>query len=239
MNSETSLKTASDLPERDEPIYQALMSAIVEHQLLPGSKLPEEALAGVFGVSRTGIRKVLQRLAAVQMVILTPRRGALVASPSVSEARDIFTTRSLLECANLPAVLEHCQPAHLLALEAVIRHEQQAHDEGDGPAAIRFSAAFHIQLHAISGNQVLTEMVTRLSQRSSLAIAAWSAPWQQGCRCNDHDRLIALLRNKALEPLSDALRQHFEHIVATLRFERAGETLPDFARLFAHKGVNQ
>jgi DNA-binding FadR family transcriptional regulator len=28
-----------------------------------GSKLPEEALAEVFGVSRTGIRKVLQRLA--------------------------------------------------------------------------------------------------------------------------------------------------------------------------------
>jgi hypothetical protein len=26
---------------------------------------------------------------------------------------------------------------------------------------------------------------------------------------------------------------HFEHIVASLCFERAGECLPDFARLFA------
>ena len=67
MNNINSLQTAPDLHDKDESIFQALMTAIVEHQLLPGSKLPEEALAEVFGVSRTGIRKVLQRLAAVQM----------------------------------------------------------------------------------------------------------------------------------------------------------------------------
>ncbi|WP_437609500.1 GntR family transcriptional regulator [Erwinia sp. V71] len=236
MKSEYGLKTASDLNDKDEPFFQALMTAIVEHQLPPGSKLPEEALAEVFGVSRTGIRKVLQRLAAVQMVSLTPKRGAHVATPSVEEAQDIFRTRTLIECANLPFVLEHCQPPHLAALEALAREEQLARDEHDGPAAIRLSAAFHIQLQAISGNQVLTEMVTRLTQRSSLVIAAWGAPWQQGCRCNDHERLIALLRDKALLPLTDALQQHFAHIVESLRFERSGETLPDFARLFAQQG---
>lgn len=72
MNNIHALQTAPDLYDKDESIFQALMTAIVEHQLLPGSKLPEEALAEVFGVSRTGIRKVLQRLAAVQMVTLTP-----------------------------------------------------------------------------------------------------------------------------------------------------------------------
>ena len=213
MNNVNGLQTAPDLHDKDESIFQALMTAIVEHQLLPGSKLPEEALAEVFGVSRTGIRKVLQRLAAVQMVTLTPKRGAHVASPTVEEARHIFRTRALLEVANLPDVLAY-----------------------DGPAAIRHSANFHIQLQAISGNQVLTEMVTGLSQRSSLVIATWGAPWRQGCRCNDHEQLVDLLRQKALQPLSEALMHHFEHIVASLCFERAGECLPDFARLFAgHK----
>ena len=236
MNNINALQTAPDLHDKDETIFQALMTAIVEHQLLPGSKLPEEALAEVFGVSRTGIRKVLQRLAAVQMVTLTPKRGAHVASPTVEGARQSLRNRALLEVANLPDVLAHCQPPHLAALEAIIRQEQQAHEAYDGPAAIRYSANFHIQLQAISGNQVLTEMVTGLSQRSSLVIATWGAPWRQGCRCNDHDQLVDLLRQKALAPLSDALMHHFEHIVASLCFERAGECLPDFARLFAgHK----
>ena len=105
MNNINALQTAPDLHDKDETIFQALMTAIVEHQLLPGSKLPEEALAEVFGVSRTGIRKVLQRLAAVQMVTLTPKRGAHVASPTVEEAQHIFRTRALLEVANLPDVL--------------------------------------------------------------------------------------------------------------------------------------
>ncbi|HBI6862537.1 TPA: GntR family transcriptional regulator [Enterobacter cloacae] len=236
MNHANGLQAAPELQDKDEYIFQALMTAIVEHQLLPGSKLPEEALAEVFGVSRTGIRKVLQRLAAVQMVTLTPRRGAHVASPTVEDARQIFRTRALLEVANLPDVLARCRAPHLAALEGVIRQEQQAHEAYDGPAAIRHSASFHIQLQAISGNQVLTDMVTRLSQRTSLAIAAWGAPWRQGCRCNDHEQLVELLRQKALQPLSDALMHHFEHIVASLCFERAGESLPDFSRLFAgHK----
>lgn len=237
MKSEIAARAASDLNDKDEPIYQALMNAIVEHQLPPGSKLPEEALSAVFGISRTGIRKVLQRLAAVQMVTLTPKRGAKVATPSVDEAKDIFSTRSLLECANLPAVLAHLQPPHLVALENVTQQEQRAHDAHDGAAAIRLSAAFHIQLQAISGNQVLTDMVTRLSQRSSLVIAAYSAPWQHGCRCHDHEQLIDLLRKKSLLKLTDSLQQHFVHIVGTLHFERSGETLPDFNHIFARPGA--
>ncbi|CAK6496044.1 hypothetical protein PANNVG_02814 [Pantoea sp. Nvir] len=238
MRSETGQTLAADLGDKDEPIYQALMNAIVEHQLPPGSKLPEEALAEVFGVSRTGIRKVLQRLAAVQMVTLLPRRGAQVATPGVDEARDIFRTRALIECANLPAVLAHLQPPHLAGLTQRIAEEQRAHDARDGAAAIRLSAAFHIELQAIAGNQVLTELVTRLTQRSSLVIAAWGAPWQQGCRCDDHDRLVACLRDGDLAALTQVLQHHFDHIVSSLHFERSGETLPDFSRLFArHKEV--
>ncbi|GHK51495.1 hypothetical protein KPZU09_12310 [Klebsiella pneumoniae] len=171
MNNEHRLQAAPALQDKDESIYRALMTAIVEHQLPPGSKLPEEALAEVFAVSRTGIRKVLQRLAAVQLVTLTPKRGAHVTSPSVEESGDL-SHPALLEVANLPDVLARCQPPHLAALENIIQREQQAHAAHDGPAAIRHSADFHIQLQAISGNSVLTEMVTRLSQRSSLVIAA-------------------------------------------------------------------
>lgn len=146
MNNEHRLQAAPALQDKDESIYQALMTAIVEHQLPPGSKLPEEALAEVFAVSRTGIRKVLQRLAAVQLVTLTPKRGAHVTSPSVEESQAIFRTRALLEVANLPDVIARCQPPHLAALENIIQREQQAHEAHDGPAAIRHSADFHIQI---------------------------------------------------------------------------------------------
>ncbi|KMV36455.1 GntR family transcriptional regulator [Franconibacter pulveris] len=232
MKRETGLSAPQELPDKEAHIWHSLLNAIVEHQLPPGCKLPEEALAEVFGVSRTGIRKVLTRLAAVQMIDMTPRRGAFVASPTVEASKAIFQTRSVIECANLPHVLARLQSPHLAGLEKVVALEEQAHREGDGPAAIRHSAAFHIQLQAISGNAVLTEMVTSLTQRSSLVIAAWGSPWQRGCRCDDHEKLIDLLREKDLAGLTDALAHHFTHIVESLCFERSGETLADFTRLF-------
>lgn len=239
MNHYTGLQAPTDREEREHFIWQSLLTAIVEHQLPPGSKLPEEALAEVFGVSRTGIRKVLTRLATVQMITIAPRRGAFVANPGIEESKEIFATRKMIECANLPQVLAHLQPPHLAALEATIGEEEAAHKQHDGAAAIRHSAAFHIQLQAISGNAVVTDIITTLTQRSSLVIAAWGAPWQQGCRCHDHDALIELLRNKDLAGLEHAMAHHFDHIVSSLRFERSGETLPDFTRLFGTRGEPQ
>ncbi|MBU4684691.1 GntR family transcriptional regulator [Cedecea davisae] len=232
MKRDFGVTAPAELQEKEAFIWQSLMTAMVEHQLPPGSKLPEEALAEVFGISRTGIRKVLTRLATVQMITMLPGRGAFVAMPDVEESKAIFQTRAVIECANLSHVLEHIQAPHLAALRKITQQEEKAHREGDGPGAIRLSAAFHIQLQAISGNAVLTEMVTGLTHRSSLVIAAWGAPWQRGCRCDDHENLIDLLRNKALEPLTLAMQHHFEHIVSSLHFERGGETTPDFARLF-------
>ncbi|ACZ78109.1 GntR family transcriptional regulator [Dickeya parazeae] len=233
MNDIYGLGQETFFEQKDDVIYQALLNAIVEHQLLPGARLPEEALADAFGVSRTGIRKVLQRLATVQMITLLPKRGAQVATPTVEEAREIFQTRSLMECANLPAVLAHCQPPHLAALEKLMEAEEKAHQDRNGPEAIHLSAAFHIQLQAISGNTVLTGMVSQLTLRSSLVIAAYGAPWQQGCRCHDHQDLLALLRKGSLQALTAAMQQHFDDIVASLRFGGDSVTTPDFSRLFS------
>ncbi|MEQ9862008.1 GntR family transcriptional regulator [Pectobacterium cacticida] len=234
MNYTYGFENAPFPQQKDDVIYQALVDAIVEHQLLPGTKLPEEALAEVFSVSRTGIRKVLQRLAVVQMVTLTPKRGAQVSTPSVEEAQEIFQTRRLIECANLPAVVAHCRSPHLTALNKLVAAEQQAHADQHGAEAIRLSAAFHIQLQAISGNTVLTGMVSQLTLRSSLVIAAYGAPWQQGCRCHDHHHLLMHLRNKNVPALSETLTQHFDDIVASLRFDRDENAEPDFSRLFGH-----
>ena len=57
MNNINALQTAPDLHDKDESIFQALMTAIVEHQLLPGSKLPEEALAEVLDALVAQVRE--------------------------------------------------------------------------------------------------------------------------------------------------------------------------------------
>ncbi|WP_372657483.1 GntR family transcriptional regulator, partial [Hydrogenophaga sp.] len=74
-----------------------MVSAILDHQLPPGTKLVEDRLAEAFGVSRTRIRPVLVRLANEKVVTLTPNRGAAIAQPSEREAREVFEVRRLIE----------------------------------------------------------------------------------------------------------------------------------------------
>ena len=51
-------------PLSDNDIYERIVSAILDHKLLPGTKLVEDKLGTVFGVSRTRIR--VNRITALQ-----------------------------------------------------------------------------------------------------------------------------------------------------------------------------
>ena len=75
---------------QDDIVYAHIFEAILEQRLAPGTKLSEEALGEIFGVSRTIIRRALARLAHGGVVLLRPNRGAVVASPSIEEARQVF-----------------------------------------------------------------------------------------------------------------------------------------------------
>src|SRR5687767_7061647 len=79
--------------QTDERIHSQLYGAIINHQIRPATPLQEDALAHAFGVSRTIIRKVLQRLAHEKLVELIPNRGAFVAKPSIEQARQVFEAR--------------------------------------------------------------------------------------------------------------------------------------------------
>ena len=80
-------------------IYNKIHRAIAERRLLPGSRLVEDQLADVFGVSRMRIRSVLQALAREKVVTHHKNRGACVAQPTVKEAKEVFAARRLIEVA--------------------------------------------------------------------------------------------------------------------------------------------
>ena len=53
----------ADREKTVDEIYERIYVAILEHRLHPGTKLGEERMADIFGVSRARVREVLARLA--------------------------------------------------------------------------------------------------------------------------------------------------------------------------------
>lgn len=217
---------------RDERIYQDILEAIVEHRLTPGTRLPEDTLAETFGISRTGIRKVLQRLALERLVTLRANRGAQVAQPSAKEAQDILAARQLIEPALMPLVAARVDAAQLAPLRQLCIEEHEAQHSGRHSLAIQLSARFHVELAALADNQVLTEQIAQLASRSSLLIAIYGSRHSLGCDCGQHGDLLDLLARGEGTAASEWMAQHLRLIRESLHIDRPAAAEPDFRSIF-------
>ncbi len=229
------LTPAADEKGRDEQIYQHVLEAIVEHRLAPGTRLPEDALADVFEISRTGIRKVLQRLALERLVTLRPKRGAEVAQPSAQEAQDVLGARQLIEPALMADIATRVGGQRLQALRALCAQEHEAQHAGRHSEAIQLSARFHVQLSALAGNQVLTEQVAQLTTRSSLIVAVYGSRRSVGCDCGQHVDLLALLESGQGEQAREWMAEHLRRIRASLNVDAPLSETVDFHSIFKRR----
>ena len=219
--------------QHQDAIYRAISDAVIEHRLKPGARLREDALAEVFGISRTGIRKVLQRLAMEQLVTLTPGEGASVTRPSAEEAHEVFEARRLVEGGLLAKLTRRVNADELQELRALADQEQQALHEREQSDAIKLSAAFHNRLAALVGNQTLTRFVDQLCSRSSLILAMYGHAGNLGCECGDHSQLIDLLQAGKSDQAAEFMGRHLDSIEASLSIDDAPEEAPDLRNIFS------
>lgn len=217
----------------DEKIYRKILKSIVEHQLPPGARLPEDKLSEAFGRSRTSIRKVLQRLALERIVTIEPNKGAQVNLPSEQEAEEVLKSRILLEPLLIPELLNHWNKEHSKQFRNMVAEEKTAEKNEDQAALIQLTAQFHYALAQVSGNSVMAEFIEQLCYRSSLVIAAYGSRSSVSCDCGDHLELIELLDNNNSQQAQLWMEQHLIHIKSSLKLSVTDNLNIDFKNLFS------
>ena len=144
-------------PTTDE-IYRELRERICLLDLAPGARLTEEALAREFGVSRTPIRQVLDRLEFERLVDQHHGSGARVASLDSRELRDVWAVRLRIadlvgEFVKLPA-----QPHVIADLRAIRDDLEQVRETRDIRELGRLYNRFHATFLQMIANQTLRWM---------------------------------------------------------------------------------
>ena len=181
---------------RDESIYLELSRAIVDHRIPPGTALQEDALSTAFGVSRTVIRKVLQKLSHEKLVDLAPNKGASVARPSAEEAKDVFDARRLVERILVERVVAAADDESIEGLDKLVTAEKSAFDAGDKTLRLNLSGDFHRQLAKLAGNSVLDRFLNELISRTSLIIALYESPGAVPCSHGEHMEIVGALKRR-------------------------------------------
>jgi DNA-binding GntR family transcriptional regulator len=208
-------------------IHARIYDAIVEQRLPPGTKLGEESLCEIFRVSRTLIRRVLQRLANEHVVESQPHRGAFVARPSVEEAREVFEARRALETHVIAHLAHGLTPADGERLRRHVAKEREAQTAGDRRRLIRRSGEFHLLLAELAGNRAIARFLRELISRTSLIIAIYEAPGEFCCPVEEHADVIEALAGRRADVADRMMRAHLLGIEQRLRLDRLPERAVD------------
>jgi DNA-binding GntR family transcriptional regulator len=198
----------------DERIHSEIYSAIINHQLRPATPLHEDALANAFGVSRTIIRKVLQQLSHEKLVELIPNKGAIVARPSIEEARQVFEARRAVECMLVEKLAATISNADIDRLRTIVNAEAKSLEQGDKRRRLQLSGDFHRELASIAGNDVLRDFVNELVSRTSLIIALYESPGAVPCSYDEHKEIVEALERRNIKTVVKRMEDHLRHIEA-------------------------
>lgn len=206
-----------------DEIYEKIFVAILEHRLHPGTKLVEERLAEIFGVSRARVREVLARLAHEQIVDMIPQRGAYVAKPSIEQALDVFEARRLIEPAVLRRLIETLTPEKLARLRQHQELELDARRREDKRAVVRLSGEFHSLAAELAGNTALARSMRELSVMTCLMIFLYDAPTSTSCRADEHSQIIDAIARRDSARAERLMLEHLDHIESGMKLEAATE----------------
>lgn len=201
-------------------IADALTRAIVEHKLLPGTKLAEQKLADHFGVSRTLVRQALFQLSQNRLVTLAPARGAFVATPSVEEAQQVFAVRRMLETEMTRAFVRQVKPAQIKALKAHITAEKKAMDRNDVGQRTELLGDFHVVMAEQMGNHVLAQILGELLSRCALITLMYQSASAAEHSHEEHEAIVTALAAKDEALAVRLMQEHLQHVEEGLTFDR-------------------
>lgn len=207
-------------PSTTHVIVESLTRAIVEHRLLPGTKLAEQKLADHFGVSRTLVRQALFQLSQNRLIRLEPARGAFVAAPSVTEARQVFAVRRMLEAEMTRAFVREVTPSKIKALREHVAREKAAVQEGDASGRTELLGDFHVRMAELMGNEVLAQLLGELISRCALITLMYQSASAAEHSHEEHGEIVKALAARDEALAVQLMNDHLTHVEESLTFDR-------------------
>jgi DNA-binding GntR family transcriptional regulator len=216
---------------RAQQIHDGILAAILEHRLQPGTKLGEDEIGTIYGVSRTIVRAALQSLSHEGIVVIEKNRGAFVASPTLAEAIEVFEARKLIEPSIARRAAERSTEEGVRSLNRHLAEERAALSRGDEPTAIRLSGEFHLEIAAMAGHRTFETFLRELVARSSLILILYRRQKARVCGTDHHIELSQAIAAGDGALAADLMMEHLIDIEAGLDLIEQSGLVPPLATI--------
>lgn len=207
-----------------EDIIAQLTEAVHEHRVQPGTKLREDEVGDIFGVSRTLVRQALRSMEHGGLVTIERNKGAFVAKPTLKEAREVFEARALLEPSTARAAAARATPRDIAELEKHIKEEHAALERDEAGLALKLSGDFHVAIARIADQDTIEQFLRQLVSRSSLVIALYWRRRNALCESNAHHALVEALRIGDGDTAEELMKGHLLDLLTQLDLRERAES---------------
>jgi DNA-binding GntR family transcriptional regulator len=146
-----------------EAAFRHLRDAILNGQLEPGDKVPQEELSARLRISRMPLREALRKLEERHFVTIVPRRGAFVTPLSTENIREIYFIRTALEAASAGLAATKMDSARLARLREILDSAREAFAAEDHVILADLNREFHLVGHEATGSKMLMRLITDLT----------------------------------------------------------------------------
>jgi DNA-binding GntR family transcriptional regulator len=214
------------IPTAQQHAVDSLRALIVSRGLRPGQRVNQEDVAAQFGLSVAPVREALRVLEQEGQVTYRPRRGYFVTELSVSDLREIYELRRVLEERAARAALPDLDAETLERIREAASACVVAANAGDVARELAANRRFHF---AILDSPALphTMRLIRLLWDSTEAYRAiyYNSPAERQRTIEAHDDIIDAVTSRDPDRLVSALDDHRQRALDVLEevlFDDAG-----------------
>jgi DNA-binding GntR family transcriptional regulator len=210
-NSTIARKTLHD------ELLPLLCDMIIEGELDPGRRIPEQALCARFGVSRTPLREALKMLSVKGLVHLLPNRGASVVRITQQEAEELIPLLGTIESHASELACARIDAANMSRIAELHVQLLENHRSGDEQSYLRTNRAIHNTVVAAAGNYILTQVHRLVEMRLCLLPVTRKLTPQWDEAIDDHEDILTALHKRDGARLATLMRDHVRHKAIVIR----------------------
>lgn len=146
-------------------LYTQLKQKIISFELYPGTRVTEQVLAEMFGVSRTPIRQALQRLEIEGFLSIRPKQGCFIRELDVNELMEYYEARIALELLIVESAVNAMNDKQLEQMMALWHPDVHDDELQHGIDLGEKDESFHVGLALASDKPVLASLLKSINHR--------------------------------------------------------------------------
>lgn len=204
------------LPLRDV-VFNTLRDAILKGELEPGERLMEIHLANKLGVSRTPVREAIRKLELEGLVKMIPRRGAVVASITISDLEDVLEVRKVLEQLTVRLACEKITEDEIKELKKCHEEFSKAINGNDLTDVAEKDVAFHDIIYKSSHNNRLIQILNNLrEQMYRYRLEYIKDKQKRKLLVREHEKILKAILERDSKTAREAIDVHIENQEKTI-----------------------